>query len=198
MRPIAGTLVQAAFLAFATTIATVGAVNARAVWSFLDQGPWQRVSDAVAATAASAATGRRSAATRPASGSRAEAASPVHVARLASRVASPRQLPTVPLATVAEQKSLTVVARPRCLASGGAERRLDDSTLVQTIAACTSVAALDSLEAQLHAAFPSDPALRRGARAIRRFEARRARLASSDIRNSARDADAVSPSAPRR
>jgi hypothetical protein len=197
-RPIGGTLLQAAFLAFATTIATAGAVHAQAIWHFVEQGSLRLVSDAVTTTAASANTASSAAPARLASGPSAAAASPVRVAQLASRVASPGQLPTVPLATVAERGSSKTALPARCLASGGAERRLDDSALVQTIAACTSVAALDSLEAQLHAAFPSDPALRRGTRALRQLEAARAQLRSRELAKVDPDADAAGPSAPMR
>ena len=193
-RPIGGTLLQAAFLAFATTIATLGAVNTEAIWRFLDRGPLRVVGEAVAAT--SAGTAPRLAPAPRARAVQSEGASPVRVAQLASRLVSPGQLSTVPLATVAEHGSPTTGHPARCLATGGTERRLDDSALVQIIAACTSVAALDSLEAQLHAAFPSDPTLRRGARALRHFDARRAQLASPDSRITAPGADATSPSAP--
>lgn len=189
---MAGTLLQAAFLAFSTTIATVGAVNVEVIWRYLDRGRIRLVSEAVAAT--------ESAGTAPAAtpGWRSEPASPVRVGALASGLTPRGRVATVPLATVAERRPSTAAPAARCVASGRAERRLDDSTLVQTIAACASIAALDSLEAQLHAAFPSDPSLQPGARALRRLEARRAQLALPGAPITARSADASGASAPMR
>lgn len=190
-RPIGGTLLQAAFLAFATTLATAGGVHAQAIWRFIDQGRLFLVDEGVSVAAVSPLG-------TPAQWTgdlRTEAPSPPSVARLASRMTSPGALPTVPLVTTAGQDSSAESASARCLASGDVGRRLDDSALVRTIAACTSVAALDSLEAQLHAAFPSDPALQRGARALRRLEARRAQLTSATVPSSTAD---VGPPAPMR
>ena len=190
-RPLGRTLLHASLLAFATTVSTFGAVNGSAIWRYLNAEPARLVGEVVAATAAAA--GGAAGAT-PAARALVPIPDPgaaAHVARLTSGLTPTGSLATMPLATVAAPASPSPDVAARCVAAGRAERRLEDSTLRQTIAACTTIAALDSLESQLHAAFPSDPALRRGARAVQQLEARRAQLAVRLAAAAARGADAT-------
>jgi hypothetical protein len=189
-RPLGRTLVHAAVLAFATTVATVGVMRGESLWRYVNGEPVRLVSEAVAATAAAASESgpatvmprTRARIARPGAGTRIE--------RLAADLTPSRTRATVPLATVAGSASPTTAGQSRCFATGRAERRLDEPALVRTIAACTTIEALDSLESQLHATFPSDPALRPGSRAVRQLEARRAQLAQRATPNATRGARA--------
>ena len=188
-RPLGRTLLHASLLAFATTVSTFGAVNGSAIWRYLNGEPARLVGEVMTATAAAAGG-----AAGPTPSARVPVQLPgpggaARAARLASGLTPSVALATVPLATVAEPASPSAAGTARCVAAGRAERRLDDSTLRRTIAACTSIEALDSLESQLHAAFPSDPALRRGARAVQQLEARRAQLAVRAAATATRGAD---------
>jgi hypothetical protein len=189
-RPLGRTLVHAAVLAFATTVATVGVMRGESLWRYVNGEPVRLVSEAVAATAAAASESgpatamprTRAPIARPGAGTRIE--------RLAADLTPSGTRATVPLATVAGSASPTTAGQSRCFATGAPNV---DSTSRRWCGRSRPARPSRHSTASSRSSTRPSRAIRRcgpGSRAVRQLEARRAQLAQRATPHATRGARA--------